>query len=234
MTVLATVEVPTEEFVLDDVIGADPRIVLELEPVVPLGRTCAPHLRLVGASVPTLKSALEADPDVAGFSIIDASDDGAIARIEWDQAVGGLFEVVDETGGAIMTATARGSTWRLRLRFGSHDALSTCYHRCVERGISLHLEGVQNGAGQVDLDRNGALTPAQSETLRVALEQGYFEVPRGITLETLAKELSVSDTAVSQRLRRGLSTVVADQLRSTGDGIDRPDGLAEDGIPGRE
>jgi hypothetical protein len=56
------------------------------------------------------------------------------------------------------------------------------------------------------------LTDRQREALRVALETGYFSVPRETSLEDLAKRLDVSDTAASQRLRRGVENLIADRF----------------------
>ncbi|AFK21500.1 transcriptional regulator (plasmid) [Haloferax mediterranei ATCC 33500] len=46
------------------------------------------------------------------------------------------------------------------------------------------------------------LTPAQEESLRVAVEMGYFELPRTITAEDVADELGISKSAFLERLRR--------------------------------
>lgn len=54
----------------------------------------------------------------------------------------------------------------------------------------------------------GVLTAADRETLRVALEKGYFEVPRETTLVEVADELDRSDVEVSQQLRRGMGDVL--------------------------
>jgi len=223
MTVLATVGVPAEEFILGDMIAVNAKIELELEPVVPLGTSRSPHLRMGGASESTFETALMADPDVSAFTIVEARDNGCIARIEWADRSVDLYDVIADSGGTIMAATCQGSTWRLRLRFPTHDALSTCYQRCVERGLQLTLDNLGSGGWEDQTDQN-RLTPAQRETIQVALDRGYFEVPRRITLQALAEELSVSDTAVSQRLRRGLSTIVANQLRLT-------EGIHDDGRP---
>jgi hypothetical protein len=44
------------------------------------------------------------------------------------------------------------------------------------------------------------LTDKQRETLELAIERGYFDRPRGATLEDIADELDVTISAVSQRL----------------------------------
>lgn len=46
------------------------------------------------------------------------------------------------------------------------------------------------------------LTPAQEECLRMALELGYFEIPRRTSSEAVADELGISKSAFLERLRR--------------------------------
>lgn len=46
------------------------------------------------------------------------------------------------------------------------------------------------------------LTPAQEECIRVALELGYFAIPRETSSETVADELGISKSAFLERLRR--------------------------------
>jgi hypothetical protein len=55
-----------------------------------------------------------------------------------------------------------------------------------------------------------ALTPKQREALCRASENGYFRVPRETTLGTLGGTLGVSTTAASQRIRRGIDTLLTD------------------------
>lgn len=47
-----------------------------------------------------------------------------------------------------------------------------------------------------------SLSPAERETLSMAVERGYFETPREETLSSLGDQFGISDTAVSNNLRR--------------------------------
>jgi predicted DNA binding protein len=66
-------------------------------------------------------------------------------------------------------------------------------------------------------DATRVLGVPEQETLRVALEKGYFEIPRATTLADVADELGRSDVEVSQQIRRGMGIV----LRTT-DVLDTP------------
>ena len=46
-----------------------------------------------------------------------------------------------------------------------------------------------------------------------AWEAGYFETPREATLEDLASDLEISQQALSNRVRRGLNTLISNTLR---------------------
>lgn len=49
---------------------------------------------------------------------------------------------------------------------------------------------------------NTAASPSRDEIVRIALEKGYYEVPRATTLTELGDELGISDVEVSKELRR--------------------------------
>ena len=66
------------------------------------------------------------------------------------------------------------------------------------------------------------LSDVERETLTAAQRQGYFEQPRGATLQTLAEQFEVSDTAISKNLRRGERKVLERVVRAL-------DALGEDG-----
>lgn len=60
------------------------------------------------------------------------------------------------------------------------------------------------------------LTPKQRRSLRMAFDAGYYDDPRGVTLEALANEIGVSTSAFASRLRNAernlLEQVFGDQL----------------------
>lgn len=60
-------------------------------------------------------------------------------------------------------------------------------------------------AVETDVD----LRPEDRELLLQALSEGYFEVPREITLQELAVEQGISDREATKRLARAIATVLA-------------------------
>lgn len=59
----------------------------------------------------------------------------------------------------------------------------------------------------------GVLTDKQRRTLEIALEEGYYERPREISLSELADRLDISKSAVSQRIRNAEIKLVKTALQ---------------------
>ncbi|WP_254863583.1 helix-turn-helix domain-containing protein [Halovivax gelatinilyticus] len=77
----------------------------------------------------------------------------------------------------------------------------------VERRSSLELDPMfdllyNSDAAETLLEACRTLSETERQTLVVAAEKGYFDQPRGATLQMLANEFDVSDTAVSKNVRR--------------------------------
>ncbi|RLM81550.1 helix-turn-helix domain-containing protein, partial [Halobellus sp. Atlit-38R] len=52
------------------------------------------------------------------------------------------------------------------------------------------------------------LSEPQREALTLAVQMGYYDIPRGCTTQELASELGISDQAVTERLRRAIGAFV--------------------------
>jgi len=59
------------------------------------------------------------------------------------------------------------------------------------------------------------LTSQQQEALRTAYELGYFDIPRGASLEEVASELEISASSVSERLRRAQTQLIEETVATT-------------------
>ncbi|SHH02130.1 hypothetical protein SAMN05443636_1638 [Halobaculum gomorrense] len=210
MAVHATVAVAPREFLLRNalVVAGDARI--ELERAVPLGDRFAPYLRVAADDPKTVCDLVAAESSVDGIEPVRRGDDEWLVHVRW-AARPPLLAALCDADAACVEAVAAGGTWHLTLRFDSHEQLADCYHRCLDRDVRLTVERVRESESPgSSVDR--ALTGPQREALTTAYDVGYFAVPRAVTLAELADRLGVSDTAASQRLRRGMQNLLADAL----------------------
>jgi len=70
-------------------------------------------------------------------------------------------------------------------------------------GVRLERVSALGAEDDVTVAQRWDLTPRQEETLRAALEAGYFSVPRDVTAGELAAQMGISKSALLERLRRG-------------------------------
>jgi predicted DNA binding protein len=88
------------------------------------------------------------------------------------------------------------ATWELTT---SSDRLSELGKHLDEAGIDYDIESVLE-IGSSEADR--LLTPRQREVLAVAVDEGYYAVPREATLTDVAETLGVSKSTCSDILHR--------------------------------
>lgn len=103
------------------------------------------------------------------------------------------------------------SPLRVILTVGDRETLLKMMTALDEEGIAVRTEDIARStfdeSDTTTLDLR-SLTEKQRDTLRIALETGYYEQPRKADLSDLAERLGVSKSAVSQRLRTAEAKLV--------------------------
>lgn len=112
-----------------------------------------------------------------------------------------------ELGAVLLTASATHRGWTVAVRFPSREALVAYRQFCREQGYGFSLDGLYRESDRQS-DGTFGLSDPQREFLEVAVAEGYFEVPRRVSLSELADQFDISDQAASQRLRRGLAALL--------------------------
>ncbi|WP_049920957.1 helix-turn-helix domain-containing protein [Halopiger djelfimassiliensis] len=207
MSVLATVAVPATEFPLGSLFDLEGDLTVSVETMVPTSEAVIPYLWVPTDVAASVVDRLADTPSIAAASVIDEVDDNTLVRVEWAGRINGVLASIRESDAILRGAVGTDDRWTFRLRFPSYEALSSFYTACTSRGVSLELVQLHE-AVDGDANRRFGLTPAQRDLVVAAYEAGYFDVPRKTTLVELGDRLGVSDSAVSQRLRRGLATLI--------------------------
>jgi predicted DNA binding protein len=84
--------------------------------------------------------------------------------------------------------------------------MSTFQEECEAHGVSFEVRRVYSPSEPNQGPWFG-LTDPQREALVLAVEEGYYDIPRTCTTVELAEELGISDQAVTERLRRAINTL---------------------------
>ncbi|MXV62538.1 winged helix-turn-helix transcriptional regulator [Natronorubrum sp. JWXQ-INN-674] len=156
------------------------------------------------------EAALETDPTVADPVLADRYPDRRVYRVALTERAETFIAKTAEVGGRLLDLSSSRDGWLVQLQFPSRDDLVAFNEYCRERDISVTVDHLR--VSDDEDDGVVALTEKQQELLAVAHEEGYFDVPRGISQDELADRLGVSKSAVSQRLRRAIGELCASKL----------------------
>lgn len=110
-----------------------------------------------------------------------------------------------------LAATASHEGCDVRLRLPSRTALKEYRAVCAERDLNFQLQSLYEER-EAATGADAQLTTDQREALVTAYRLGYFQVPRRASLTEVAEPFDISPQALSERLRRGTSTLVKASL----------------------
>lgn len=212
MSVITEFTVPSESFLLKDSLSAAPDMVVELQQVVAHSREkLAPFFWVHHGDKGTFDETIRRDSTVEDVTLLDEFERGSSYRATWTENADGVAYAYVEAGATILEATGQDDSWTLRMRFDDDDALIRFNEYCRENGIPFSLNRLFHPSQPMSGGQHG-LTEAQRETLVTALESGYYEVPRSITMSDLADEVGTSQQTLSKQFRRAHSALVEHTL----------------------
>lgn len=158
-----------------------------------------------------VEPALEADDTVAAFSLLEDPGDRRLYSVTLSERGQAhlTYPTAAEYDIGYQEITVTGDT-NIRARVPTREALFAYRDVCREKGIPFRIQRIFEESAAAG-DRYG-VTERQWEALIVALEEGYFDVPRETTLSAVATKLDISDQALSARLRRGQANLLRNTI----------------------
>jgi predicted DNA binding protein len=213
MVVISRFGVRPTAFDLGRILRVEEAMTIDLETYVPSGDHSGLFVS-ISADSPADRTAfverVRKHPSVSGLETVDVFENRTLIGMEWDVRSDYLFQTVQACDGRILRVSGTAEEWEFVIRFPSHDGMTQFREYCDAHGIAFttlqiyQLRESRTRAGQ----RLFGLTDAQREALTIAVENGYYDIPRQCSTSDLAAELGVSDQAVSERLRRGVANFV--------------------------
>ncbi|WP_458207507.1 helix-turn-helix domain-containing protein [Haladaptatus sp. NG-SE-30] len=223
MSAIADFGLPSEDFVLGHTVSSVSGMEIRIERVVLHGEGgMTPYFRAMGDDFDAFEQALREDETVTEVRTLEEAMDERFYRARWTKNVTHLSEGLAEVDATIVHAKSEDDHWRLRLSFADRDELSTFYDHCDE-ALSIDLRQVFDRSNPTTYGEY-EVTAEQRDTLVKALEEGYFEVPRRITMDELAEEFDITTQSVSQRMRRGHANVLRNTIAPEESGKTDEDG----------
>ncbi|WP_227374214.1 helix-turn-helix domain-containing protein [Haladaptatus halobius] len=205
MSVTADLTISGEQFLLGRALFTDTDVHVKLERVVPASPQVLPFFWAVGTEFETFEDVVRSNSYVDNLVALDRVDGRVLYRVKWSEEVESFVYGIAAVGATILEASGNGE-WRFRLRFDDHNELSEFHDYCAEHEIEYRLDRVMTETNVEQ--REFGLTAEQREALVLAVERGYFDVPRDVTLGDLAEEIGISQQALSERVRRAAGNVL--------------------------
>jgi predicted DNA binding protein len=157
-------------------------------------------------------NALKSSKSILEFEITYKSEDVYWTRIVHKLDFPSIYETVLESGNmSLLPITILNGVQYHTVLSPSRDALRTLLKTLKRRFttvkiLSLHSEPLKS--------KTTLLTQKQLEAFKLAFNQGYYQIPRRIKIEDLAKKLDVKRVAVQERLRRAEIRIFTEYIKN--------------------
>ncbi|AGB37152.1 helix-turn-helix domain-containing protein [Natronococcus occultus] len=204
---VAEIELSPAEFVLEETIDDIEGLECEGERIVAnADGEVMPFLWVDAPDLEGIEAAFESDETVDNVQLLADVDGERLYQMDWVRRVDALVQMLVEEEGTVLSAAGDADGWQFRLLFPDRDSLSRTNDYCRSNGIRFTLHSVYS----LEEGRQGrfGLTDDQQDTLEMAFERGYYQIPREADMMALAEEIDISHQALSERLRRAHRSLV--------------------------
>lgn len=207
----ATLSVAVDDFALAHALREVPEITVKAERLAGHSRHWVmPCLWTAGGDFEMFDAALEDDPTVDRIVSEAEYDNEKFYQVDWAEEIKQHFDMTLDEQASLLHAETTNDDWRLTIRFATRDQFDTFRNYLTDQAITYSLENISRATAAQQF--MGGVTAAQREALVMAVEEGYFAIPRDATMEDVAESLDISTQSASERLRRGIEALVETML----------------------
>ncbi|WP_226479046.1 helix-turn-helix domain-containing protein [Natrinema amylolyticum] len=166
-----------------------------------------------GDELESVETALTDDDTVQTFSLLEEQDDRHLYSVTLSERGEAhlTYPTAAEYDIGYHEITVTKDT-KIRARVPTRAALFAYRDVCREKDIPFRIQRIFRESDPSETEDRYGITARQREALQIALEEGYFDVPRGTTLSAVAAKLDISDQALSARLRRGQANLLRNTM----------------------
>jgi hypothetical protein len=151
-------------------------------------------INLRGNDLTTILERLESHESVAEYIIISETDTSILLNVKIRNPWVLISHIENEVVFKFPIRISNGwSQWEL---YASRDKIYSLFRNLESLGINLKLISIGKH------ESKSLLTSRQNEILDIAMNEGYYEVPRRITLNDLAKKIEVAPSTLSEAIRK--------------------------------
>lgn len=205
MSFIVEFHVPAAATFLGGISERLPALSWEMEPVVSADRF---DVWFTAGDRHDIEAALAADPAIEEYTSIVETDHKSLYTIDVTTDVEHDIQTIIDNSGTLLSISMAAGIVTMETRFNSRETVRQAYERLTADGRSVEIGRIHEST----IDEPDRLTTKQHDALLAAIEQGYFDIPRQISMQELAHELDISHQALSERFRRAYAALVEAEL----------------------
>lgn len=214
MATIVELTLPATNFPLGRLLTAGTETQVEFERIVPVGANVIPLFWAWNTDLEAFERHVRAHDRVRELAEVEQVDDRRLYLLKWDIPENGFFEGFTAAETIIRSAYGYDTrTWEFEILFPTQEDLTTFHNHCRENDIQYTLGQMRTLTEAGDEHLESVLTERQRDALLLALQRGYFETPRRVTLSELAEEFDISQQSLSDLIRRGNEALLEHALR---------------------
>ena len=216
MSIIASLSINADDFVFGEVLSHTTTRI-ELTQFVPVDNQLVPYFwKEHNGDRTAFEQRVRDHSAVADLTNLDGRVNAHLYRIDWTDEIDGFLDALRDRDIFIEEATTTdGKAWLFRLRAIDQEELSAFQEACYDHSIPIDVRRVIHNPDTADhIPSLTGVTSKQREALLLALERGYFHVPRDISAEELGEELGISGQALSRRLQRGQQSILTNLINA--------------------
>jgi predicted DNA binding protein len=158
----------------------------------------------------SLEAALAADESVGGMAHVSTTRPGHLYSLDTqDHVVTTMGRGLVGGNSVFEGARRQDDSWAVRAQFPNKGTVLAFRDELADSGVDVDIQSFTEDA---EVPTQYGVTDPQREVLLLALDEGYFTVPREASLSDLADDLGISSQAASERLRRGTRSLLENTL----------------------
>lgn len=159
---------------------------------------------------------LSALDEILETTLLGETSDGTVYQltVELEESMSDAFESEHIDATQLESTTITENQWHEKKIFKDYESFNDFREGCENHDISLELMSITSDPSVSEGLAEDGLTDRQREALTLALSRGYYESPRKVTAQELAKEFDISQPAMSSLLRRGERELLSSSLGS--------------------
>jgi predicted DNA binding protein len=175
---------------------------------VPFSKTGAKSLLEIRAKEEKIPGVMQDFKASHGFTDVDmaqTSKDKMLATVSTNKCA--ICSTMAGSGCFLISATAKDEKLYWTVLASRNDQIKALIGRMKDNGMDASVKSLR------DISSKEELTKRQEDILKIALEKGYFDYPKGTSIRELAAMFGISISTLSEILRSGQKKVMASYFK---------------------